>query len=341
LGSRDYPIAISTFVSALVIVHPELKEPMCEILLPYIKANYVGQKYVVATIYAQFVEFAQGNLKLLDFLINRLLAGLVDISIKFPCITGLGNIVAVGQQDGNKYAPTILDALLSSIDDRDDNIAQQAMNGLAKVFGMAAEERISPILVNICHRIRPAFDKDNDQIRSASFNLLGALVRFGNGSAGEPFYEQLHNNLPAILVHIDDPRESVRTSCKAALRTLAPLYRHEEVVQFLEKELNPDAYFQYNEFLNDFSKLLVEYYPDRINYYVMTSIDYFKSHWNEIKINASALVGFILNNLPPEKRKACNLSPSMFTKALLALLKERDADVRKAGADALSLLYSY
>lgn len=78
---------------------------MCEILLPYIKANYVGQKvryliwchndifdtcqYVVATIYAQFVEFAQGNLKLLDFLINRLLAGLVDVSIKFPCITGV------------------------------------------------------------------------------------------------------------------------------------------------------------------------------------------------------------------------------------------------------------
>jgi len=67
LGSRDYPLAINTFVSALVKVHPELKEPMCEILLPYIKANYVGQKYVVATIYAQFVEFAQGNLKLLDF----------------------------------------------------------------------------------------------------------------------------------------------------------------------------------------------------------------------------------------------------------------------------------
>jgi len=341
LQSKEYPLAMNTFVSALVRTHPELKEQMCEVLLPYMKANYVGQKYVVATVFAQLVEFSQGNMKLLDFLINRLLAGLVDISIKFPCITGLGNIVAVGVTDGNKYAPTILDALLSSIDDRDDNIAQQAMNGLAKVFGMAAEERISPILVNICHRIRPAFDKDNDQIRAASFNLLGALVRFGNGSAAEPFYEQLHNNLPAILVHMDDPNEAVRNSCKNTLRILAPLYRREEVVQFLEHDLSPDAYFQYPEFLNDFSKLLVEHYPDRVNYYVMTSIDYFKSHWNEIKVNASALVGFILGNLPADKRKACNLSPSMFTKALIELLKERDADVRKAAADAMSLLYSY
>ncbi|PRP83406.1 hypothetical protein PROFUN_09434 [Planoprotostelium fungivorum] len=341
MKAPNFHLGVAQYVSAVCRFHPEVKEELCQVLLPYLKGNYVGQKILVASVFAQLVEFSGGNLRLLDFLINRLLAGLVDSSIKIHCIVGLGNIVAVGIEDGNKYAPTILDALLSSIDDRDDNIAQQAMNGLAKVFGMADEQRISPILVNICHRIRPAFDKDNNDIRAASFNLLGALFRFGNGSAAEPFYEQLHNNLPAILVHVDDPNAGVRTSCRAALRTLAPLFREESVTQLLEQQLDPSSFFQYNEFLNDLSKLLVECYPDRINYYVMTSIDYFKSHWNEIKINATALVGFILTNLPVEKRKACNLSPSLFTKALIALLKEKDPDVRKAAAESMSLLYDY
>lgn len=48
---------------------------------------------------------------------------------------------------------------MSSIDDTNEVIALEAMNGLSKVFKIVEESRISPILVNICHRIKPAFDK--------------------------------------------------------------------------------------------------------------------------------------------------------------------------------------
>lgn len=48
-------------------------------------------------------------------------------------LLSLGNVGAAGAVETNKYAPTILDALMSSIDDANEDIAMEAMNGLAKV----------------------------------------------------------------------------------------------------------------------------------------------------------------------------------------------------------------
>jgi hypothetical protein len=65
--------------------------------------------------------------------------------------------------------------------------------------------------VNICHRIRPAFEKNQEIIRAASFQLFGSLHRFGNDPSGAVvFYEQIHNNLPSLMLHISDVSENVR-----------------------------------------------------------------------------------------------------------------------------------
>lgn len=65
----------------------------------------------------------------------------------------------------------MLDALISSIDDQYEDIAMESMNGLSKVFEIVEVERVAPILVNICHRIRPAFEKRHNAIRAASFQV--------------------------------------------------------------------------------------------------------------------------------------------------------------------------
>ncbi len=70
---------------------------------------------------------------LLGQLLNSLLASLVDSNIKMHALVGLGNVGAAGAAETNKYAPTILDALMSAIDDNNEDIAMEAMNGLAKV----------------------------------------------------------------------------------------------------------------------------------------------------------------------------------------------------------------
>jgi hypothetical protein len=82
-----------------------------------------------------------------------------DPTIKLQSLRGLGNIVSVGTEETNKYAPTVLDALMSSIDDQLEAISLEAMNGLSKVFAVVDETRMAPIIINICLRIKPAFEK--------------------------------------------------------------------------------------------------------------------------------------------------------------------------------------
>jgi hypothetical protein len=61
------------------------------------------------------------------------MSSLVDPAIKFHALRGLGNIVFVEREEANKYAQTVLDALTSAIDDPNESIAMEGMNGLAKV----------------------------------------------------------------------------------------------------------------------------------------------------------------------------------------------------------------
>jgi len=110
---------------------------------------------------------------------------------------------------------------------------------------------------------------------------------------------------------------------------------------FEGKALDPNRQLQFDEFLNELSKHLIHYFPERINYYVMTSVDYFKSHWDTLKINATIFIGVTLKNLPVKTRTKITLNPGLVTDELIKLLKDKTPAVRAAAAHAMSLLHSY
>lgn len=181
---------------------------------------------------------------------------------------------------------------MSGIDDANEQIAQEAMSGLAKVFDLVEEQRIAPTLINICLRIRPAFEKSFEPIRSAAFALFGSLYRFGGGQMAHQFNDQIHNNLPSLVLHLNDESREVQVACKKALRLLGPLIGSDEVNTYLQSRvLDENRVLQYEEFLNELSKLLISAFPERLNYYTMTCVEYFKSHWNIIKANAALFTG--------------------------------------------------
>jgi hypothetical protein len=154
---------------------------MFDYLMPFMKSHWLPQRVVACTVFAEFIAHAKGQAQgLLPVLVNCMMSSLADPVVKFHALRGLGNIVHVGIDLANKYAPTVLDALLCSIDDANESIAMEAMNGLAKVFAIVQEERMSPILINICHRIRPAFDKVNatKPIPSAHLNSDRRMRRY-------------------------------------------------------------------------------------------------------------------------------------------------------------------
>lgn len=342
--TSDYNKAITQITSVLIRLHLDDMKGIYKKMKLYLNVSYVGQRVVAATSIAELINHCGEDASLLSELINGVLGSLPDTDIKFYCLRGLGNVVSNGSAQVNQYASTILDALMSSIDDENDTVAMEAMNGLSKVFAMVDEARIAPIIVNICHRIRPAFEKQHDEIRSAAFNLFGTLYRFGQTSAFDSFYEQIHNNLPFLIVHANDEHQPVRESCKKSLHNLSVLFKQEEVSTFLHKlydENSAGRTLAYEEFLSEWSRILIKHFPDRISYNVIKSVDYFKSSWSAVRANGVLYTGYLMGGMSEEQKKGVPLNPGMISNEMIGLMKDKNAHVREKCAYAMALMYSY
>ncbi|GAM26848.1 hypothetical protein SAMD00019534_100230 [Acytostelium subglobosum LB1] len=340
LEGPTYHIAIQEITAQFAQAHPDLLRGVFDYLIPYQRANYVPQRIIALSVFSEMINHCKDK-ELLQRLINTLLNSLVEPALKLISLKGLSNVVSAGEEATNRYAPTVIDAISSAIDDADEVMAMEAMLGLSRIFALVDEARVAPILVNICNRIKPAFEKPNNEIRAAAFTLFGSLWRFGSGMASDSFYEQIHYNLPSIVMHLNDEAPVVRAACKTTLRQLSQLLRTEDAVLLFNRKCFDanDATLDYDVFLDDLSKLFIAMYMDRINFFVMTVIEYFKSNWTQLRSNAATLTGFILGNMPEEKKTAVN--PSIITKAVVSLLNEKSPLVRKRAADALSLLHTY
>jgi len=229
---------------------------------------------------------------------------------------------------------------MSGLDGPSDNIALEALRGLDKILNVVDESAVAPILVNLCLRIRPAFEKMNDEIRAAAFELFGGLNKFGRDVAQDIFREQVHDSLVSFLLHANDDSHLVRSACKRSLRKLADILQSEEVTAvFNSKSFDDNMKLDYDAFLAELSKKLVANFQDRINFYVMGCVNFYQSNWEAIKSNAAFLTGCLLVSLPKTKRGIINREH--VCSELVKMLKEKDSNVRSRTSDALAMLYDY
>lgn len=224
------------------------------------KSNYSAQCQVSAAIIAELVNHSKDDKELLQRLINQLLNSLARTEIKLQALRGMSNIVSAGREELNRYSTTVLDALMSNIEDPQDVVALEAMRGLYRVFEEIDCDRIAPVLVNICNRIKPALDKSNDKLREAGVKLLGVLDRLAEGENSsavlDNLQEQTHVLLPSLVLHVNDEAATVRTACKETLKRLVPIFGVEELSKVLTN-IDPQREIDYNEFLSYLSKALV------------------------------------------------------------------------------------
>jgi len=290
----------------------------------------------------EFINHCKDDILLLQSCINCLLARLADDNelVKTWTLRGLSNIISAGKVEVNKFSSTILTAMMSGLDGPSDNIALEALRGLDKVLNVVDETSVAPILVNLCLRIRPAFEKLNDEIRAAAFELFGGLSKFGRDTAQDIFREQIHDSLVSFLLHTNDDNHLVRAACKRSLRKLCDLLQSEEVNSvFNSKSFDDNMKLDYDAFLTELSKKLINNFHDRINFYVMGCVNFYQSNWEAIKSNAAYFTGCLLVSLPKAKRGIINREH--VCSELVKLLKEKDTNVRSRTADALAMLYDY
>ncbi|XP_065915103.1 maestro heat-like repeat-containing protein family member 1 [Dysidea avara] len=306
---------------------------------------YDGHRVAVVSFYSELVSTLKSDqLELAELLMNSLLGRQVDNSyvVRMYSIRGLGNMADIEGNQVGKFSTTVLSAMLAGMDDKedpDDLITMEAMSGLAKIFEQIDEKHVRPILINIALRIRPCFEKPAGAVRAAAFRLFGSLSRFGKGHSKGPFLEQIQTNFVSVLLHLNEDEEEVKSACKTALIKLGPLMGSVKVNEMFQKHLDPDAPLLYPDFLNDLCKHVVIDFKDKVNFYVMGAVSFFKSTWSRVKCNAALLVGYMLGNLPTEYSSV--ISKEHICEALILLLKDPSDEVRISTAEAMSLLHGY
>lgn len=284
------------------------------------------------------------DLMLLESLLDNLVARQKDTcaSVRRLALRGLANVASGSPNKVRARGPQLLTSMIGGLDDRDDPqslVALEAMAGLVKLLDLVEPEDLRPVLLHVAIRIRPFFDSEKMEFRSASIRLFGHLNKACHGDCEDVFVEQVVGGLAPLLLHLRDPQAPVASACKFALRMCGPNLECEELTAAFQKHLQEGRGLHFGEFLNTTCKHLMCHFPDLLGRLVSTSLFYFKSCWEDIRAAAPMLTGFLVLHVEPELRPQVDLEH--LTAALQLLLKDPAPAVRMKAAETLGRLVKF
>jgi len=238
----------------------------------------------------------------------------------------------------NKFITPVVGALLSSLEDKDENIILETMKSMKEILAVAEDEYVSPSLLNVCVRLKPSFEKPNPSIRESSIDLFSVMARYSNGAVGESIINNIHGNLPTIILHLLDDNENVVKSCKKGIRKLVSVLGSKNLISLFEdKVFNEDGKIEFDKFSQDFAITWIKEFPNRVSDMVTALVIFFKSDWVSIVSGSALITGYILANCGQDLRQRTNLRHSC--SALVLLLKNQKTLVRDKAAKVLGLMF--
>ncbi|XP_044309235.1 maestro heat-like repeat-containing protein family member 1 isoform X2 [Varanus komodoensis] len=294
--------------------------PVVRNLAPMLSSIYDSQRLTTTAFLAELLgSSVASDLVLLESLMDSMAARQRDpcTAVRVLALRGLGNMASGSPDKVRKHGAHLLAAMVSGLDDRDDPqqlVALEAMRGLSALLPFLEERDVQPMLLHLAIRIRPFFDSERCELRTASIALFGSLSKFTSGAGEEAFFEQILNGLVTLLLHLQDPKPEVVKACKFALRMCGPRMGCALLCDMFQNHLHEDRCLHYGEFMNDVSKHLMQSYPETLSRLVATNLFYFKSNWADLRAAAPMFV------------------------ALSVLLKDPVAVVRAKVAEALGRL---
>ncbi|XP_015987275.1 maestro heat-like repeat-containing protein family member 1 isoform X9 [Rousettus aegyptiacus] len=289
------------------------------------------------------------DLMLLESLLDNLAARQKDAcaSVRRLVLRGLANIASGSPDKVRAHGAQLLTSMISGLDDGDDPqslVALEAMLGLAKLLGLVEPWDLRSVLLHVAVRIRPFFDSEKVDFRSASICLFGHLNKACHGNCEDIFLEQVIGGLVPLLLHLQDPQASVAGACKFALRMCGPNLEREDLAEAFQKHLQEGRGLHFGEFLNTTCKHLMRHFPDLLGRLVSTSLFYFKSSWEDVRAAAPMLTGFLVLHVEPEQRQQVDLEQLLTAAcppALQLLLKDPAPAVRMKAAETLGRLVKF
>ncbi|XP_055482603.1 maestro heat-like repeat-containing protein family member 1 isoform X2 [Psammomys obesus] len=284
------------------------------------------------------------DLMLLEPLLDNLTARLKDssASVRRLVLRGLANIASGSPEKVRAHGPQLMTAMVSGLDDGDEPhslVALEAMVGLARLLELVEPWDLRLVLLHTAIRIRPFFDSEKVEFRTASIRLFGHLNKACHGDCEDVFLEQVVGGLVPLLLHLRDPQAPVASACKFALCMCVPHLECAELAAAFYKYLQEGRSVHYGEFLNSTCKHLMHHFPDLLGRLVSTNLFYFKSSWDDVRAAAPMFTGFLVLHAEPEQKPQVDLE--QLIAALQLLLKDPVPGVREKAAETLGRLVKF
>lgn len=284
------------------------------------------------------------DLMLLEPLLDNLTTRLKDssASVRRLVLRGLANIASGSPDKVRAHGPQLMTAMVSGLDDGDEPhspVALEAMVGLARLLDLVEPWDLRLVLLHTTIRIRPFFDSEKVEFRTASIRLFGHLNKACHGDCEDVFLEQVVGGLVPLLLHLRDPQTSVASACKFALCMCVPHLECAELAAAFHKYLQEGRSVHFGEFLNSTCKHLMHHFPDLLGRLVSTNLFYFKSSWDDVRAAAPMFTGFLVLHAEPEQKPQVDLE--QLIAALQLLLKDPVPGVREKAAETLGRLVKF
>ncbi|XP_012503521.1 PREDICTED: maestro heat-like repeat-containing protein family member 1 isoform X4 [Propithecus coquereli] len=284
------------------------------------------------------------DLMLLESLLDSLAARQKDscASVRRLVLRGLANLASGSPDKVRAHGPQLLTAMISGLDDGDDPhslVALEAMVGLSRLLPLVEPWDLHSVLLHVAIRVRPFFDSEKMEVRTASIRLFGHLNKACHGDCEDVFLDQVVSGLVPLLLHLQDSQAPVASACRFALHMCGPNLECEELSATFQKHLQEGRGLHFGEFLNTTCKHLMRHFPDLLGRLVSTNLFYFKSNWEDIRAAAPMFTGFLV--LHAELRHRPQVDLEQLLVALQLLLKDPAPAVRAKAAEALGRLVKF
>nr|ATB19898.1 putative SGR6 [Cupressus duclouxiana] len=337
LGSDKWTETIGVLSKCVATKRPKEVEIICKLLWQSMNRSQRFQNEAAAAVLSEYVRSSEIPNSLLEQLVGVLSSyiGNESPTVRRLCVSGL---VKIPSSVMIQYSSQVLSVIVALLEDRSEEVAYAAVQGLISVLELAPEDAVAPVLLNLCVRLRSLQVRLNSNMRCASFSAMGALSKFGVGAQREAFLEQVHSSLPRLIFHVQDEETIVRQACKNTLRQILPLLDIEDFILLINsRAFNSDHRSDYEDIVKDFTKNLCEHFTVRTDTYMASAIQAFETTWPVIQANAAYFAGCMLSQLSDRR-----LLPPYLTQVVGILVvksaQSPDAVVRATAASALSLL---
>uniref|UniRef100_A0A2K6AZ09 Maestro heat like repeat family member 1 n=1 Tax=Macaca nemestrina TaxID=9545 RepID=A0A2K6AZ09_MACNE len=303
---------------------------------------YENQRVTTTAFLAELLNSNVANdLMLLDSLLESLVARQKDTcaSVRRLVLRGLANLASGCPDKVRAHGPQLLTAMIGGLDDGDSPhspVALEAMLGLARLVHLVEAWDLRSGLLHVAIRIRPFFDSEKMEFRTASIRLFGHLNQVCHGDCEDVFLDQVVGGLAPLLLHLQDPQAAVASACRFALRMCGPNLACEDLSAAFQKHLQEGRALHFGEFLNTTCKHLMHHFPDLLGRLLTTCLFYFKSSWEDVRAAAPLFTGFLVLHAEPRQQPQVDLD--QLISALQILLKDPAPEVRTRAAEALGRL---